>query len=303
MPQGTYIKEYSGRRAKNFARCCLVRHAIGRFERATDYPGNAWSNNIVIRSTRDFWVFHAVFWLLAGIALFLYGLTYGHAQIALVRNLYSPLVGFACSYLIRAVFENAYPATFVRRLLLIAGLSLAAALVSALVVNPITFGLLGYTLGDLPLHALLKDGLYFVLLYIVWSLLYLQFTDKPLGAPPASATVAASSMDSINVTKGSKVFKLDPANITCIKASGDYVELVTGAESYLKQGPISFYEQALSQGPFVRIHRSIIVNSDKIAAISGPAKGQYWIRMQDGQELRSSRRYREVVESLLPEAP
>ena len=253
----------------------------------------------MIHSTRDFWVFHAVFWVLAGVALFLYGLTYGHAQIALVRNLYSPLVGFACSYLIRAVFENAYPTTFARRMLLIAGLSLAAALVSALVVNPITFGLLGYTLGDLPLHALLKDGLYFVLLYIVWSLLYLQFTGRALASAPA----AAAQMDSINVTKGSKVFKLDPANITCIKASGDYVELVTGAESYLKQGTISFYEQALSQGPFVRIHRSIIVNSDRIAAISGPAKGQYWVKMQDGQELRSSRRYREVVESLLPEAP
>ena len=234
----------------------------------------------MIRSTRDFWVFHAVFWAIAGFALFLYGLTYGHAQIALLRNLYSPLVGFACSYLIM-------------------GLSLAGALVSALVVNPITFALLGYQLGDLPFHALLKDGLYFVLLYVVWSLLYLQFTGKPLAPAPA----AASKLESINVTKGNKVFKLDPANITCIKASGDYVELVTGAESYLKQGTISFYEQALSRGTFVRIHRSIIVNSDKIASISGPAKGQYWIKMQDGQELRSSRRYRDVVESLLPEAP
>ena len=253
----------------------------------------------MIRSTRDFWVFHAVFWAIAGFALFLYGLTYGHAQIALLRNLYSPLVGFACSYLIRAVYESRYPAGLVRRLLLIVGLSLAGALVSALVVNPITFALLGYQLGDLPFHALLKDGLYFVLLYVVWSLLYLQFTGKPLAPAPA----AASKLESINVTKGNKVFKLDPANITCIKASGDYVELVTGAESYLKQGTISFYEQALSRGTFVRIHRSIIVNSDKIASISGPAKGQYWIKMQDGQELRSSRRYRDVVEPLLPEAP
>ena len=253
----------------------------------------------MIRSTRDFWVFHAVFWLLAGMALFLYGLTYGHAQVALVRNIYNPIVGLACSYLIRAVYDGWYPAGFVGRLLLIVGLSLAGALISALVVNPITFGLLGYDLGDLSLHALLQDGLYFVLLYIVWSLLYLQFTDKPLASPPS----ATAQLESINVTKGNQVLRLDPANISCIKASGDYVELVTGADSYLKQGTISFYEQALSQGPFVRIHRSIIVNRDKIAAISGPAKGQYWIKMQDGQELRSSRRYQEVVESLLPEAP
>ena len=52
----------------------------------------------MIRSTRDFWVFHAVFCLLAAVALFLSGLTYGHAQVALVRNIYNPIVGLACSF-------------------------------------------------------------------------------------------------------------------------------------------------------------------------------------------------------------
>jgi hypothetical protein len=253
----------------------------------------------MIRSARDFWIFHAVFWFLAAVALFLYGLTYGHVRVAIIRNLYNPLVGFACSYLIRAVYENGLPAGFARRLLLIIGLSLLGALISALVVNPITYGLLGYELSELPLRTLLQDGLYFVLLYLVWSLLYLQLTGQSLAAAPS----APVQMAAINVTKGNQVFKLDPANISCIKASGDYVELFTGAESYLKHGTISFYDQALSKGPFVRIHRSIIVNRDKIATVAGPTKGQYWIKMQGGQEFRSSRKYREVVASLMPEAP
>ncbi len=253
----------------------------------------------MIRSTREFWVFHAAFWLLAAVALFLYGLTYGHMQVALIRNIYNPVVGLACSYFIKIVYDSWYPSRLSGRLLLIGGLSLLGALISALVVNPITFGLLGYELGQLPLRTLFQDGLYFVLLYLLWSLLYLQLTDRPLAARPA----AAAKLESIGVTKGNKVLKLDPAKISCIKASGDYVEFVTGVDSYLKQGTISFYEQALSEGAFVRIHRSIIVNTDRIASISGPAKGQYWITMQDGQEVRSSRRYQEVVESLLPEAP
>lgn len=253
----------------------------------------------MIRSKREFWIFHAVFWGVAGVVLFLYGLTYGHAQVAFIRNLYSPVVGFACSYLIGAIYESRFPAGFASRLLVIIGLSFGGALVSVLVLNPITFGLLGYELADLPVSSLLKDGLYFVLLYIVWSLLYLQFTGRPLSPAPQAET----ELESINVTKGSEVFSLDPANICCIKASGDYVELVTGTESYLKQGTISHYEQALGQGPFVRVHRSIIINRDKIISISGPAKGQYWIKLEGGEELRSSRRYREVVESLLPEAP
>jgi hypothetical protein len=252
----------------------------------------------MIRSTRDFWVFHVVFWLLASVALFLYGLTYGHTQVALVRNIYNPLVGLACSYLIRAVYDGAYPAGFIGRLLLISALSFAGALISAFVVNPITFGMLGYEIGKLPLGTLFQDMLYFVLLYLVWSLLYLQLTGKSLGSP-----AAPGQLEPINVTKGNQVLKLDPANISCIKASGDYVEFYTNAESYLKSGTISFYERALENGPFVRIHRSYIVNRDKIVSIAGPAKGQYWIKLEDGQELRSSRRYREVVESLTPAAP
>ena len=151
----------------------------------------------------------------------------------------------------------------------------------------------------MPPGGLLQDGLYFALLYLVWSLLYLQLSGRSLAVAPA-ATVAH---ETINVTKGNQVFRLDPANITCIKASGDYVELCTAAESYLKQGTIGFYEQALGDGPFVRIHRSIIVNRDKIASVSGPSKGQFWITLQDGQELRSSRRYKDVVAKLMPEAP
>ena len=253
----------------------------------------------MIRSGRQFWIFHVTFWGLAAAALFLYGLTYGHIQVALVRNLYNPLIGFAFSYLMKTVYDNRFPSGFGWKLSLIAGLSLIGALVSALVVNPITFGLLGYEIGDLSLRNVFQDGLYFVLLYLVWSLLYLQLSGRSL----ASAPVNTAEMDTIRVTKGNQVFKLDLAKVACIKASGDYVELCTNSGNYLKHGTISSYEKALGKGTFVRVHRSVIVNRDQIVSVSGPAKGQFWITLRDGQEIRSSRGYREAVESLMPEAP
>jgi hypothetical protein len=253
----------------------------------------------VIRSGRHFWIFHLTFWGLAAAALFLYGLTYGHVQVALIRNLYNPLIGFAFSYLMKTVYDNRFPSGFGRKLSLVVGLSLIGALIAALVVNPITFGLLGYRIADLPLRNLLQDGLYFVLLYLVWSLLYLQLSGRSLVPAPADTT----GMETISVTKGNQVYKLDLAKVACIKASGDYVELCTSSESYLKHGTISSYEKALGKGAFVRVHRSVIVNRDQIVSVSGPAKGQFWIKLRDGQEIRSSRGYREVVESLMPEAP
>ena len=253
----------------------------------------------MVRSGRNFWIFHVTFWVVAAIALFLYGSTYGHIGVAAVRNLYSPLVGFGFSYLIKTVYDSRLPSEFGHRLLLIIGLSFLGALVSAMVVNPITFGLLGYEIGDLSLRNLLQDGLYFVLLYLVWSLLYLQMTERSLVPAPSDQ----AGIQSISVTKGNQVFNLDLANIVCIKASGDYVELFTGTGSYLKHGTISSYEKALGKGTFVRVHRSVIVNRDQVVSVSGPAKGQYWIKLRDGQEIRSSRGYRDVVQSLTPEAP
>lgn len=274
-----------------------MRHSL--ILRQIGLSGTEGSINQVIRSGRDFWIFHVTFWVIAAIALLLYGLTYGHAQVAVVRNLYNPLLGFGLSYLIKTIYDSRLPPGFGYRLLLIVGLSCLSALVAAMVVNPITFGLLGYDIGDLSLRNLLQDGLYFVLLFLVWSLLYLQLAGRSLVPAPSETT----GLETISVTKGNQVFKLDLAKIDCIKASGDYVELCTETGSYLKYGTISSYEKELDTGMFVRVHRSVMVNRNRIVSVSGPTKGQYWIKLQDGQEIRSSRRYKEVVESLTPEAP
>jgi hypothetical protein len=255
----------------------------------------------IITSNKDFWVFHTVYWVFVGLVLFLYGLTYGHWEVALVRNIYNPLVGFGCSYLIRAVYKHALPSTFLKRLSVIVLLSALGALVSSLVANPVTYALLGYELQSLTLKNILQDGLYFMLFYLVWSLLYLQLMGRTLVG--ASSGEESAALEAITVTKNRRKFKLDPLNITYIQASGDYVEFFTGQESYLKQGTISSYEQSLGSGPFVRIHRSTIINTSKIESISGPGKGQFWISLGGDQEVRSSRKYQRVVEGLLPNAP
>jgi hypothetical protein len=255
----------------------------------------------MIASNKDFWLFHSVYWVLVGLVLFGYGLTYGHWEVALVRNIYNPLVGFGCSYLIRAVYNHGLPPTFVKRLLLILFMSGLGALVSSLLVNPVTYALLGYDLQNLSLGNFLQDGLYFLLFYLVWSLLYLQLMGKTLAV--SSSAPAVTALEAIIVTKNHQKFSLDPLNITYIQANGDYVEFFTGQESYLKQGTISSYEQYLASGPFVRIHRSIIINTQKIESIAGPSKGQFWITLGESQEVRSSRKYQRVVEGLLPEAP
>lgn len=244
---------------------------------------------------KNFWVFHTSYWVFVGIILFIYGLTYGHWEIALIRNIYTPSIGFGLSLLMIHFYKGKSSNHFLYILLL----SFAGALISSLVVNPITYALLGYDLQNLSLAEILQDLLYFALFYTVWSLLYLQ---RSGASPKREGTAETIKMDLISVSKERRKLKLDPNDIAYIQANGDYVEFFTENDNYLKQGTIQFYETELSSGPFVQIHRSIIINTNKIQAISGPTKGQFWIKLGNNHEVRSSRKYQNIIETLLPKA-
>ncbi|MBT4256262.1 MAG: LytTR family transcriptional regulator [Gammaproteobacteria bacterium] len=256
-------------------------------------------NFLMIILDKKFWKFHALYWLGVAVALFIYGLSYGHWQVALVRNIYSPIVGFSCSYFIGIFYQNKLSASGGLRLLTILALSVLGAIVSAMILNPITYGLLGYDIQNMSPGNLTQDGLYFVLFYLIWSLLFLQRGGQTLlGNEPAPQ----SRIETINVSKGAKKLKLQPSDICFIQASGDYVEFFTEVEAYLKQGTIGFYEEELAAESFHRIHRSIIINADKIISISGPSKAQYFIKLEGGHEVRSSRNYQDQVAGLIPTA-
>jgi len=258
---------------------------------------------------RRFWIFHSAYWIVAGVALFLYGLRYGHWEIALIRNIYNPLLGFILSLVMSVIFANKIPRQGMLRLSFVLGAAIAGGLISSLVVNPITYALLGHDIGSLSAADLFTDALYFSLFYLVWSLLFLQISNLPLFPPPASKSAIDETkspqlhpIKTITVEKSGTRLKLHVDDITHIGANGDYVELFTPAESYMKLGTIGSFETALGGDKFRRIHRSIIVNIDKIRSITGPSKGQYRITLEGGQEVRSSRTAQSSVESFLPKA-
>lgn len=263
---------------------------------------------VIPKPKNRFWIFHTVYWVIAGLALFLYGLRYGHWEIALIRNIYSPVLGFAVSFLMSVAYAQRMPQQNGRRLLFVLGASVVGATLSALIVNPITYGLLGYDLRALTAADIFTDGLYFALFYLVWSLLYLQISGVALFGAVESGAIEEmpikpqSPIETINVEKAGAKLKLYVGDITHIVASGDYVEFFTVSDSYLKLGTISSYEEALKPGPFKRIHRSTIVNGAKVTSISGPTKGQYWLKLEGGHELRSSRNAQSVVEAMAPKA-
>jgi len=88
-------------------------------------------------------------------------------------------------------------------------------------------------------------------------------------------------------------------DIDWIEAAGNYVRLHTGKEDHLLRESMSGLEAKLDQKHFVRIHRSTIVNVERIRELQPAFHGDYIIILQNGTELALSRNYRDNLKSVL----
>jgi len=88
-------------------------------------------------------------------------------------------------------------------------------------------------------------------------------------------------------------------DVDWIQAAGRNVVLHLGPESYRVHESMQAVEQSLDPRSFVRVHRSRIVNLDRIRAIYPWASGDFRILMQDGSVVNFSRRYRSRLEELI----
>jgi two-component system LytT family response regulator len=87
--------------------------------------------------------------------------------------------------------------------------------------------------------------------------------------------------------------------IDWVEAAGDYVTLHVGKKSLLSGETISEMEQKLQAKGFTRIHRSTIVNIDRIAEMHPLDNGEYRLLLRDGTDLKLSRSYRHRLQGLL----
>jgi two-component system LytT family response regulator len=93
-------------------------------------------------------------------------------------------------------------------------------------------------------------------------------------------------------TKGRVIF-VDPAEIVSVEAQGNYVLLQRVSGSYLLRESISAVAEKLRPHGFIRIHRSVLVNSAFVEEIHPwMATGEYVLRMKGGKELTVSRTYK-----------
>jgi two-component system, LytTR family, response regulator len=96
-----------------------------------------------------------------------------------------------------------------------------------------------------------------------------------------------------------RVVLLKVGDIDWIEADGNYAKLHVGPKSHLLREKMQDLEAQLNPQKFVRIHRSTIVNLDRVKEMHPHFNGDYILILEDGSQLKLSRSRREQVEMRL----
>jgi two-component system LytT family response regulator len=87
--------------------------------------------------------------------------------------------------------------------------------------------------------------------------------------------------------------------IDWVEAAANYVRLHVGEQKHNVRDSIGVFERRLPPGQFVRIHRSLIVNADRIRELQPYDGSEYIVVLRSGKELPLGRSYREHVQRFL----
>ena len=97
------------------------------------------------------------------------------------------------------------------------------------------------------------------------------------------------------IKSAGRIVFLRVEEIDWIEAADNYVRVHTGKESHLIRETLQSLEKRLDSRKFIRIHRSFLVNLDRIRELKPIFHGDYAVKLADGTELTLSRNYREKL--------
>ena len=103
---------------------------------------------------------------------------------------------------------------------------------------------------------------------------------------------ARKYLEKLMIHEGGRVFFLRADEIDWIEAAGNYARLHVGKQEHLYRETMAKLESQLNPDRFARIHRSAIVNTERVKELQPCFRGDYVIVLRDNQKLTMSRTYR-----------
>jgi two-component system, LytTR family, response regulator len=102
------------------------------------------------------------------------------------------------------------------------------------------------------------------------------------------ATTAPLPTSCLLVKRDDRVLVLRPSEIDWLEADGDYVRLHVGAESHMTRATMAEMERRLRADGFVRIHRSRLVNLNRVKELRPLSRGESVVLLKNGVRLEAS---------------
>lgn len=100
------------------------------------------------------------------------------------------------------------------------------------------------------------------------------------------------------IRDGRETHCVDVETIDWIDAAGDYMCVHAGEKIYVLRGTMKHLEQLLDPATFVRVHRSAMVNCQRVTSMRPHRNGEYFLQLGDTTELKLSRKYKGNIERL-----
>ena len=117
------------------------------------------------------------------------------------------------------------------------------------------------------------------------------------GAPAPEQMPAAPNW--LPIRNGRETVRVPVQTIEWVDAAGDYLCIHASGHTHILRATMREMENLLDPRLFQRVHRSTIVNLTRVKSLRAHMNGEYFLRLEGGQELKLSRTYRDKVEYFL----
>ena len=117
---------------------------------------------------------------------------------------------------------------------------------------------------------------------------------------PTVARAKVSDFNAVLVIKEvGKTTRLAVSKIDWVDAAGDYMCVHAEGETHILRSTMAKLQQQLDPSVFLRVHRSALVNVNRVQEIAVHANGEYRLTLVSGDVLKSSRRYKREIRVLM----
>jgi len=258
-----------------------------------------------LSKNRRFLQFHLVYWVLAGIALFISGYVQSNAMVSLTRNAWLMVSGGGLTFLMVLKWPALKSPTLRQSWLLFLVVAYSFGTVVTILINPVTFWQLGLDFNDFTWRHFTAGTMNFSMVMVFWGFCLILMFETGFKFPggrsgPILPVTPSPKTNGIEVEGKGKKLVIPLREVCHLKAAADYVEVVLlDGSCYLKRATIQSLAGQLSSAGFLQIHRSIIVNMAAVTGHEGESKGSYTLVMQGGERLKTSRGYKAQVQKVL----